>query len=170
MSCFAVNFLPLSFSCLFSFNYSCLLACVFHFVNPSVLFCHVLSSFPVLIPWVSPVPCVPSASLVCTFYIFDFFILRYSCLLCFFFFFLSIFLAFSGFIDSTSRRVWQETVQVREGEQVDPGRESNPGLLQSLGTWVACATDRAKRRPPPFDLAFWLDFTLFKFCFGWACY
>ena len=88
----------------------------------------------------------------------------------FFFFFLSIFLAFSGFIDSTSRRVWQETVQVREGEQVDPGRESNTGLLQSLGTWVACATDRAKRRPPPFDLAFWLDFTLFKFCFGWACY
>ena len=151
MSCFAVNFLPLSFSCLFSFNYSCLLACVFHFVNPSVLFCHVLSSFPVLIPWVSPVPCVPSASLVCTFYIFDFFILRYSCLLCFFFF-LSIFLAFSGFIDSTSRRVWQETVQVREGEQVDPGRESNPGRAGS-GTRVCCRASAHGSRALPTELS-----------------
>ena len=38
--------------------------------------------------------------------------------------------------------------RVREGEwQSDPGRESNPGPLQSLGTWVARATNRAKRRP-----------------------
>ena len=32
-------------------------------------------------------------------------------------------------------------------QQRDPGQESNRGSLQSLGTWVARATNRAKRRP-----------------------
>ena len=30
---------------------------------------------------------------------------------------------------------------------LDPGRESCPGPLQGLGTWVPRATNQAKRRP-----------------------
>ena len=58
------------------------------------------------------------------------------------------FLAFPGFIDRNAEEC--DRKQGREGsdtQQGDPGRESNPGPLQSLGTWVAHATNRAKRRP-----------------------
>ena len=51
--------------------------------------------------------------------------------------------------DSTAWRVGQETGKEMgsDTQQRDPGRESNPGPLQSLGTWVARATDWAMRRP-----------------------
>ena len=50
------------------------------------------------------------------------------------------------------------------GVEPGPGRESNTGLLQSLGTWVACATDRAKRHP----LLLILHFDLISHCLSFA--
>ena len=59
--------------------------------------------------------------------------------------FLKVFFAFSGFIDSTAEECDRKLGGA--GGDTQPCRESNPGPLQSLGTWVACATDLAKRRP-----------------------
>ena len=59
------------------------------------------------------------------------------------------FLSFCGFIDRTV----EDTTLNRERErgsdmqQRDPGRESNPGPLQSLGTWDAHSTHRAEQHP-----------------------
>ena len=39
-------------------------------------------------------------------------------------------------------------------QQRDPGRKSNPGPLQSLGTWGAHSTNWATRRPLIFILMF----------------
>ena len=60
------------------------------------------------------------------------------------------FLAFYGFIDSTAEDMTgnRERERGSDTQQRDPGRESNPGLLQSLSTWDARSTHWAKRRPP----------------------
>ena len=64
-----------------------------------------------------------------------FFILFY-----FIFLFLNIFWAFMALLIE-HLKIWQETGREREGgndmQQRDPGRELNPGLLQSPGTWDA---------------------------------
>ena len=58
------------------------------------------------------------------------------------------FLAFSGFIDRNAEECdRKQGREVSDTQQGDPRRESNPGPLQSPGTWVAHATNRAKRRP-----------------------
>ena len=57
--------------------------------------------------------------------------------------------AFYGFIDRTAEDMTGN--KEREGgsdtQQRDPCRKSNPGPLQSLGTWDAHSTHWAKRRP-----------------------
>ena len=65
-----------------------------------------------------------------------------------FFFFLSIFLAFHGFIDSTVEELTgnRERDRGSDTQQRDPGQESNSDPMQqgqSLCTWDACSTNWA---------------------------
>ena len=58
-------------------------------------------------------------------------------------FFLNIYLAVYGFIDRSAEDMIgnRERERGSDTQQRDPGLESNPGLLQSLGTWGARSTN-----------------------------
>ena len=55
----------------------------------------------------------------------------------------TIFWPFHGFIDSTAEAMTGNRVRGRgsDTQQRDPGRESNPGPLQSLSTWDTRSTN-----------------------------
>ena len=62
-------------------------------------------------------------------------------------FFKVFFWPFYGFIDSTAKYMTgiRERERAIDTQQRHPGWESNPGPLQSLSTWDARSTNRAKR-------------------------
>ena len=75
--------------------------------------------------------------------------LNYTQLFFLLFFLYIFFLAFYGFIDRSAEDMTGNRERERERGSDTQQRDSNPGPLQSLGTWGTCSTNWAKWRPIP---------------------